>query len=108
SGDYSKAASSGNHSTAAGSGDYSTAASSGNYSKAASSGSYSKATAKGSNTIACVAGLYGRASAGENGVFTLHYNDAKRNRAVTGYVGEDGIEADVIYRLDETGKIIKA
>jgi hypothetical protein len=47
------------------------------------------------------------ASAGENGCFALAWNDkgAKRTRIVVGYVGEDGIEADVLYRLNAKGKL---
>ena len=107
SGDSSKAASSGNSSKAASSGDYSTAASSGNSSKAASSGDYSTAQAKGKDTIAMVAGREGAASGGENGCFALAWYDekAKRNRIVTGYVGEDGIKAATLYRVNKKGAL---
>ena len=108
SGSYSMAASSGDGSTAASSGKGSTAASSGYSSTAASSGNGSMATAKGSNTIACVAGLRGQARAGENGCFTLHWHDGKRNRSVTGYIGENGVEANVLYEVSDAGKLGKA
>lgn len=88
-------------------GDSSTAASSGNYSKVASSGDSSTAGAEGKDTIAMVAGVGGYAKAGENGCFALCWNDGKRNRIVTGYVGEDGIEANVWYRV-ENGKLVKS
>ena len=104
SGNSSKAASSGNSSTAASSGDYSKAASSGNSSTAASSGDYSKAAANGKNTIAMVAGLNGHAKAGENGCIALCWHDGKRNRIVTGYVGEN-IKADTLYCAKD-GKLV--
>jgi len=115
SGNYSTAASSGDGSTAASSGDGSTAASSGYGSKAASSGDGSKAASsgdrstaavQGANTIAMVAGLGGQAKAGPNGCIALCWYDGKRNRIVAGYVGEEGIEADTLYRVAD-GKLVK-
>ena len=106
SGYFSKAASSGNYSKAASSGDRSTAASSGYGSTAASSGYYSKAAVQGANTIAMVAGLGGQAKAGPNGCIALCWYDGKRNRIVAGYVGEEGIEADTLYRVAD-GKLVK-
>ncbi len=123
SGDNSKAASSGNGSTAASSGDCSTAASSGYGSKAASSGYGSKAASSGDgstaassgncstaassgdNTIAMVAGLNGQAKAGPNGFFTLVWFDGKRNRPVSGLVGENDIKADTWYKVNEIGAL---
>jgi len=97
SGYFSKAASSGNYSKAASSGDRSTAASSGDGSTAA---------VQGANTIAMVAGLGGQAKAGPNGCIALCWYDGKRNRIVAGYVGEEGIEADTLYRVAD-GKLVK-
>jgi len=106
SGDFSKAASSGTFSTAASSGDFSKAASSGDYSTAASSGDYSNAAAQGANTIAMVAGVGGQAKAGPNGCIALCWDDGERNRIVVGYVGQEGIEADTLYRVAD-GKLVK-
>ena len=106
SGDGSTAASSGYGSTAASSGYGSKAASSGYYSKAASSGDRSTAAVQGANTIAMVAGLGGQAKAGPNGCIALCWYDGKRNRIVAGYVGEEGIEADTLYRVAD-GKLVK-
>jgi len=106
SGNYSKAASSGYGSTAASSGYGSTAASSGDRSTAASSGDGSTAAVQGANTIAMVAGLGGQAKAGPNGCIALCWYDGKRNRIVAGYVGEEGIEADTLYRVAD-GKLVK-
>ena len=106
SGNYSKAASSGDRSKAASSGNYSTAAYSGDGSTAASSGVGSMAAVQGANTIAMVAGLGGQAKAGPNGCIALCWYDGKRNRIVAGYVGEEGIEADTLYRVAD-GKLVK-
>ena len=88
------------------SGDSSTAASSGYYSTAASSGDSSTAVAKGINTIAMAAGTDCFVSAGENGCFATCYFDpqAKRNLIVVGYVGENGIKADTLYKLTDEGE----
>jgi len=103
----SRAASAGNSSTAASAGNSSRAASSGDSSRAASAGNSSTAGAEGKDTVAMVAGIGGRAKAGDNGCFALCWNDGARNRVVTGYVGEDGIEADTWYRI-ENGKLVEA
>ena len=44
--------------------------------------------------------------AGSNGSFATAYHDGTRNRILVGYVGEDGIEADVAYKIsvDSMGK----
>jgi len=64
------------------------------------SGNYSTATAQGGKTIAMVAGLWGKASAGELGAFALPYLDAEdRIRIAVGIVGEDGIKADTLYEV---------
>ena len=97
SGDYSKAASSGYGSTAA---------SSGYSSKAASSGDCSTASALGLKTIAMVAGLHGKAKAGEQGAFALAWKDNNDQiRIAVGLVGENGIKADTAYFVDGNGNL---
>jgi hypothetical protein len=106
SGYYSKAASSGESSTAASSGKSSTAASSGNYSKAASSGDYSKATCN-KNGFACVAGVGGQVKGSDGSALSLGYIDGNgNNRISVAYVGEDGIEPDTWYCINN-GKFEK-
>lgn len=47
-------------------------------------------------------------SAGNGSMISLEYWDGKRTRLVTAYVGEDGIEETVKYKLDSNGKFIRA
>ena len=54
-----------------------------------------------------IAGLHGRAKAGQNGCIALCWYDGTRNRIVIGYVGENGIEADTFYRVTD-GKLVRA
>jgi hypothetical protein len=55
------------------------------------------------------AGYGGTATAGDSGTLLLRHWDVKldRYRWIIGDVGLDGIEADVPYKLDENGKLIK-
>jgi len=53
-----------------------------------------------------VAGLNGRAMAGEKGCFALAWQDGERNRIAVGYVGEGGIQADTWYCV-RGGKLVE-
>jgi hypothetical protein len=55
-------------------------------------------------------GYGGRARAGERGEIHLLWWDTVRGsyRTVIGYVGEEGIESDVYYRLDDQHRIVRA
>jgi hypothetical protein len=52
------------------------------------------------------AGYRGTATAGDEGTVVLRRwdRDARRWRLVVGYIGEDGLEANVAYRLTEAGE----
>jgi len=47
----------------------------------------------------------GKAKAGKDGIITIRWKDGERFRVVTGYVGSDGIQADVWYHV-ENGKLM--
>ena len=53
------------------------------------------------------AGDYGTATAGDGGTLCLSYFDGKRRRIVIAYVGEDGVKANVAYRVRD-GKLVEA
>ena len=96
-------AASGHNSTLAASGDYSKLAASGDYSKLAASGYNSKLAASGKNSICMAAGYASTAQVGENGVIVLPYYDGIRTRVAVGYVGENGIEPNVEYKVNNNG-----
>lgn len=64
-------------------------------------------TANAANFGVASAGLGGFAQAGEGGRISIEWHDGGRNRVTVGYVGEDGIEANVRYRIGLAGKLIK-
>jgi hypothetical protein len=103
SGDSSKLAASGNRSQLAASGDSSNLAASGNRSKLAASGYGSQLAASGKSSIAAAIGLGGVVAAGELGCIVATYwsTAEERFRVVVGYVGENGIEPNTRYRLNE-------
>ncbi|MCT9125381.1 hypothetical protein [Cupriavidus gilardii] len=110
SGNYSRLAASGDASQLAASGNYSRLAASGDYSQLAASGDASQLAASGKKSIAVAAGINSHASAGEDGCIALAWWDesAERYRIEVAYVGEDGIEPDVMYRLDGHHKFVRA
>jgi len=63
-----------------------------------SAGEYSTATG----------GHYSTISGGNSSILSLKWFDGKRTRIVTAYVGEDGIQPNVAYKLDDNGKFVRA
>ena len=55
-------------------------------------------------------GHYGTSTSGDKGTLIIKYWDKinKRSKVATAYVGEDGIEPNVPYKLDENNKFVKA
>ncbi|HDP3725944.1 TPA: hypothetical protein P6N06_005850 [Pseudomonas aeruginosa] len=74
----------------------------------ATAGDWGTATAgyKGTAT----AGDWGTATAGKKGEIQIRYWDEKteRYRTVIGYIGEDGLEPGVAYKLDDNHRFVKA
>ena len=103
SGHNSNLAASGHNSKLAASGDGSKLAASGHNSNLAASGHNSKLAASGKNSICMAAGYVSTAQVGENGVIVLPYYDGIRARVAVGYVGENGIEPNVEYKVNNNG-----
>jgi hypothetical protein len=83
------------------------------YSGTATAGDFGTATAGYSGTATAgyfgtaTAGDSGTATAGEFGCVSIRYWDGHRYRMTIGYTGEDGLEPNVRYRLDENHKLVK-
>ena len=110
-GDYGGTATAGDAGTAtAGYGGTATAGDAGTatagYGGTATAGDYGTATAGYHGTA--TAGYGGTATAGYGGILNLVHWDGRRRRIATAYVGEDGIQANVPYRLDERGVFVEA
>lgn len=71
-------------------------------------GAYGTATAGDEGTA--TAGYKGTATAGEKGEIRIRYWDEKadRYRTVIGYIGEDGLEPNVPYRLNADHKFARS
>ena len=72
----------------------------------ANAGAWGTATAgfKGTAT----AGFGGTTTAGIGGKISIDYWDGTRIRTKVGYIGEDGLEPNTPYKLDETFNFVKA
>ncbi len=68
-----------------------------------------RGTATAGDEGTATAGDEGTATAGYAGTLVLAYVDKRsRWRLKVGYIGEDGLEPNVPYRLDEDGKFVRA
>ena len=72
------------------------------------SGVRSQLAASGKDSVAVAASPCCTAKAGENGAIVLTWHDGNRYRIAVAYVGENGIEAGVFYKLNESGAFIAA
>ncbi|MBV1833048.1 hypothetical protein [Novacetimonas pomaceti] len=107
SGDYAQIGSSGYGAQIGSSGDDARIGSSGYGAQIGSSGDYARIECTGENVTVAFAGRRGAVSLGKGGCASLVWHDGTRNRFVNIYEGEDGIEAGVLYRI-ENGKAVRA
>jgi len=54
------------------------------------------------------AGYEGTATAGDKGTLIIRRWDGKRYRTVVGYIGENGLEPNTPYKLNDAGEFVKA
>ena len=90
------------------SGNYSKLAASGDRSQLAASGYGSKLAASCENCVCVAASPGSTARAASGGAIALTYHDGKRYRIAVAYVGEDGIDPNVDYRVTDAGEFVKA
>ncbi|HIB1552576.1 TPA: hypothetical protein ACWV58_003836 [Salmonella enterica subsp. enterica serovar Muenchen] len=99
--------SSGNYARIGSSGNYARIGSSGNYAQIGSSGNYARITATGNRSVVACAGSVERIVLGENGCASVPWYDGKRIRIAVAYVGENGIEANIPYYVNDEGQFVR-
>jgi hypothetical protein len=67
-----------------------------------------RSTVTGGDRSTVTGGIGSTVIGGIDSVLTIDYYDGKRDRIAIAYVGEDGIEPDVPYKLDINGKFVRA
>jgi hypothetical protein len=76
------------------------------YGGTATTGKFGTATAGDGGTA--TAGHYGTATVGVMGRISILYWDGQRSREVIGYIGENGLEPNVPYKLNDKHEFVKA
>ena len=66
------------------------------------------ATMTGGHRATITGGCGATMTGGDGATMCFQWYDGKRTRITVGYVGEDGIEANVAYRCDDAGKLVRA
>ncbi|EAZ8102193.1 hypothetical protein H0B68_002867 [Salmonella enterica] len=89
------------------SGDDARIGSSGDDARIGSSGYNARITASGKNSVVACAGSIERIVLGENGCTSVPWHDGKRIRIAVAYVGENGIEANTPYYVNDEGQFVK-
>ncbi|ELE1298155.1 hypothetical protein RC649_003466 [Salmonella enterica] len=99
--------SSGNDAQIGSSGNYARIGSSGNDARIGSSGNDARITATGNGSVVACAGSVERIVLGENGCASVPWHDGKRIRIAVAYVGENGIEANIPYYVNDEGLFVR-
>ncbi|ELP2469638.1 hypothetical protein R1U07_003031 [Salmonella enterica] len=89
------------------SGNYAQIGSSGYNARIGSSGNYAQITATGKGSVVACAGSIERIVLGEGGCASVSWHDGKRIRIAVAYVGENGIEANTPYYVNDEGQFVK-
>ncbi|HCT4646250.1 TPA: hypothetical protein OTY56_004612, partial [Escherichia coli] len=72
-----------------------------------SSGYNAQITASGKGSVVACAGSIERIVLGEGGCASVPWHDGKRTRIAVAYVGENGIEANTPYYVNDEGQFVK-
>ncbi|EIC5136247.1 hypothetical protein K9043_004320 [Salmonella enterica] len=99
--------SSGNDARIGSSGDDARIGSSGYNARIGSSGDDARITATGNGSVVACAGSVERIVLGENGCASVPWHDGKRIRIAVAYVGENGIEANIPYYVNDEGQFVR-
>ncbi|STV37851.1 Collagen triple helix repeat (20 copies) [Klebsiella pneumoniae subsp. rhinoscleromatis] len=107
SGNYAQIGSSGNYAQIGSSGYNARIGSSGNDAQIGSSGNYARISASGAGSVVACAGSIQRVVLGDGGCVAVPWYDGERTRFAVAYVGENGIEANTPYYLNDEGQFVK-
>ncbi|EIJ2215457.1 hypothetical protein LIA64_002647 [Salmonella enterica] len=107
SGDDARIGSSGYNARIGSSGNDAQIGSSGNDAQIGSSGDDARITATGNGSVVACAGSVERIVLGENGCASVPWHDGKRIRIAVAYVGENGIEANIPYYVNDEGQFVR-
>ncbi|EIN7932759.1 hypothetical protein LPE67_002518 [Salmonella enterica] len=89
------------------SGNYARIGSSGDDARIGSSGDDARITASGKGSVVACAGSIERIVLGEGGCASVPWHDGNRTRIAVAYVGENGIEANTPYYVNDEGQFVK-
>ena len=81
--------------------------SSGDYARIGSSGYNAQITATGKGSVVACAGGVERIVLGEGGCASVPWHDGNRTRIAVAYVGENDIEANTPYYINDEGQFVK-
>ena len=81
--------------------------SSGDDARIGSSGDDARITASGAGSVVACAGSIQRVVLGDGGCVAVPWYDGERTRFAVAYVGENGIEANTPYYLNDEGQFVK-
>ena len=107
SGDDARIGSSGYNAQIGSSGDDARIGSSGYDARIGSSGYNARITASGKGSVVACAGSIERIVLGEGGCASVPWYDGSRTRIAVAYVGENGIEANTPYYVNDEGQFVK-
>ncbi|EEK9056895.1 hypothetical protein G9575_000607 [Salmonella enterica] len=107
SGYYAQIGSSGDDARIGSSGYNAQIGSSGYNARIGSSGYNARITATGNGSVVACAGSVERIVLGENGCASVPWHDGKRIRIAVAYVGENGIEANIPYYVNDEGQFVR-
>ncbi|EJD0459567.1 hypothetical protein M0267_001086 [Salmonella enterica] len=107
SGDDARIGNSGYNARIGSSGDDARIGSSGDDARIGSSGYNARITATGNGSVVACAGSVERIVLGENGCASVPWHDGKRIRIAVAYVGENGIEANIPYYVNDEGQFVR-
>jgi hypothetical protein len=105
-GDGAHSSTTGNYAHSSTTGDYAHSSTTGDYAHSSTTGDRAHSSTKGEDSVAACLGYNGRVKSG-HGPLIAAYWDGNRRRIAVAYPGENGIEPDAWYSVNERGEFTK-